>query len=125
LLVEGNGATLAATTRGTRTRVHIGIDNSETIIVRNLTVKGANPHAGATREAYQPEFEAQHGFNLGGVRHVLLDGVQASDVYGDFVYVSSSGHRGSRDHPSEHVAVFVHALSAADVKASPSPTAET
>ena len=105
LLFDGNGATLKATTRGTRIRVHVAIDNSENIIVRNLTVKGANPRAGAQSSAYNPQFEAQHGFNLGGVRHVLLDNVQASDVYGDFVYISSSGQGKSRGQPSEHVAV--------------------
>jgi Right handed beta helix region len=105
LLLEGNGATLKATTKGTRTRTHFGIDNSENIIVRNLIVKGANPSAGATRAAYDEELEAQHGFNLGGVRRVLLDGVQASDVYGDFVYISSSGQGPTRGQPSEHVAV--------------------
>ena len=105
LLFDGNGATLQAKTRGTRTRIHVGIDNSENIIVRNLTVKGANPHAGARSSAYNPQFEAQHGFNLGGVRHVLLDNVQVSDVYGDFVYISSSGQGNSRGQPSTHVAV--------------------
>ena len=50
-MLEGNGATLRATTKGTRTRTHFGIDNSENIIVRNLIVKGANPRAGATRAA--------------------------------------------------------------------------
>jgi polygalacturonase len=105
LLFDGNGATLKATTKGTRTRIHFGIDNSENIIVRNLIVKGSNPDAGATRAAYQEELEAQHGFNLGGVRHVLLENVQASDVYGDFVYVSSSGQGPRRGQPSEHVAV--------------------
>jgi hypothetical protein len=105
LLFEGNGATIKATTKATRTRIHFGIDNSENIIVRNLIVKGANPRAGATRAAYDEELEAQHGFNLGGVRHVLLDGVQASDVYGDFVYIASSGQGPTRGQPSEHVAV--------------------
>jgi Right handed beta helix region len=105
LLVDGNGATLKATTRGSRIRVHVAIDNSENIIVRNLIVKGANPRAGAQSSAYNPQFEAQHGFNLGGVRHVLLDNVQASDVYGDFVYVSSSGQGKTKGQPSEHVAV--------------------
>ena len=36
---------------------------------------------------------------------MLLDGVQASDVYGDFVYISSSGQGPTRGQPSEHVAV--------------------
>jgi Right handed beta helix region len=105
LLVDGNGATFKATTRGDRTRIHVGIEASQNIIIRNLTVNGANPEAGATREAYEPDLEAQHGFNLGGVRHVLLDNVQARDVYGDFVYISSSGRGVSRDQPSDQVAV--------------------
>jgi hypothetical protein len=105
LLVDGSGATIKATTKGSRVRVHIGIADSENIIVRNLTVRGANPRAGATPAAYDPELEAQHGFSLGGVRHVLLDKVQAYDVYGDFVYVSSTGRGPSRDQPSDNVAV--------------------
>ena len=124
LLFDGNGSTLQAKTRGERARIHLGIDNSENIIVRNLTVKGANPDAGASREAYQAELEAQHAFNLGSVRHVLLDGVSASDVYGDFVYISSSDtcdvcdvHRGNRASMSRS---SDHASAAADAKASPS-----
>jgi hypothetical protein len=105
VLVDGNGATFKAETRGTRTRIHIGIEDSENIIVRNVAVEGANPHAGATTDAYEPDLEAQHGFNLGGVRHVLLDNVQARDVYGDFVYISSSGRGERRDQPSRDVAV--------------------
>jgi Right handed beta helix region len=101
LLLDGNGSTLQAKTTGTRTRIHFGIDNSENIIVRDLTVKGANAHAGATPSAYNAKLEAQHAFNLGGVRHVLLENVRASDVYGDFVYISSS----RRGQPSEHVAI--------------------
>ena len=54
LMLEGNGATLRATTKG-HERTHFGIDNSENIIVRNLIVKGANPRAGATRAAYDEE----------------------------------------------------------------------
>jgi Right handed beta helix region len=104
LLVDGNGATIKATTKGSRIRVHIGIADSENIIVRDLTVRGANPRGGATRAAYVPELEAQHGFSLGGVRHVLLDKVQAYDVYGDFVYVSG-GHGPNRGQPSDNVAV--------------------
>jgi hypothetical protein len=121
LLLEGNGATLKATTRGTRTRIHFGIDNSENIIVRNLIVNGANLRAGATRPAYQEELEAQHGFNLGGVRHVLLDGVQASDVYGDFVYISSSGQGPTRGQPSDHVAVVRSRFTRSGRQVSPSP----
>jgi hypothetical protein len=105
LLFDGNGATLQAKTRGMRTRVHVGTDNSENIIIRNLTAKGANPRAGAQSSAYNPQLEAQHGFNLGGVRHVLLDNVQVFDVYGDFVYISSSGQGKSRGQPSEHVEI--------------------
>jgi hypothetical protein len=104
LLVDGNGATIKATTKGSRVRYHVGIADSENIIIRDLIVRGANPRAGATRAAYDPELEAQHGFSLGGVRHVLLDNVQAYDVYGDFVYVS--GGRGpNRARPSDNVAV--------------------
>ncbi|HEX5094492.1 MAG TPA: hypothetical protein VFX21_00700, partial [Acidimicrobiia bacterium] len=100
ILLDGKGATLEAKTTGDRTRSHLKLERCVNVIVRNLTVHGANPDAGATRAAYHEDLEAQHAFELLGVRNVLLDAVQATDTYGDFVYVGNS-----RSRDSEHVAV--------------------
>jgi len=101
--VEGNGATLKATTVGfggrlsRRQRSQLSVVNSEHITVRDLVVRGANPRAGVGAAAYQPEFEAQHAFSLHGDDGVTLDRVQASDVYGDFVYIGGTGSTPSRN----------------------------
>jgi hypothetical protein len=103
LLIDGNGSELHATTRGegariiVRGRSQLQITNSSNVTVRDLVVRGANPHGGTSAEAYQPDLEAQHAFSLSGDDGVLLDHVAASDTYGDFVYVGGSGRQPSRD----------------------------
>jgi hypothetical protein len=107
LVLAGNGSTLKATTVGTggrfqrRQRSQLNISNSTGITVRDLIVRGANPHAGARAAAYQADFEAQHAFSLHGDDVVTLDGVQAYDVYGDFVYIG-----GTAGTPSRHITVM-------------------
>jgi hypothetical protein len=102
LLFEGNGATLVAKTRGKGSRLRVrgrsmlAVRQSTNITVRDLAVKGANPHAGTSDAAYQPDFEAQHAFQLNAVDGVLLDRVAASDVYGDFVYLGGAARTPSR-----------------------------
>jgi hypothetical protein len=87
LVLQGNGATLKAVTGADRNRSHLRIRASSNVTVRNLTVRGANPHAGTGEDAYRADREAQHAFNILGVDGLLLDDVQAYDVFGDFVYI--------------------------------------
>jgi hypothetical protein len=87
LLIDGNGATLKAVTRGGRNRSQLVLSGGSDLTVRNLIARGANPTAGATPAAYHPDLEAQHGFVVSGATNVLLDHVQAYDTYGDFVYI--------------------------------------
>lgn len=100
LLFEGGGATFVANTDGSsrlpepglhhlwpRGRRHWMFVRGRNITVRDLTVRGANPHAGLAPEAYQSRLEAQHGFDFQGVDGVTLDNVRVTDVYGDFVYL--------------------------------------
>jgi hypothetical protein len=89
LRFEGNGATIFATTPGDRVRSNIALILGSDITFRNLTVKGANPHAGRVPEdAYRPDKEAQNGFDILGTQRVTLDRVTVTDTYGDFVYLS-------------------------------------
>jgi parallel beta-helix repeat protein len=105
-VLDGNGATLKATTVGAggrlavRQRSQLNIVGSDDVTVRNLIVRGANPHAGIAAAAYQPDLEAQHAFSLHGDDGVILDRVQAYDVYGDFVYIGGMGRT-----PSRHITV--------------------
>jgi hypothetical protein len=106
LAIDGNGATLKATIPGTgdrlavRGRSQLSVAASKNVTVRNLVVRGANPHAGTSLDAYQPRYEAQHAFNLTGDDGVFLDQVQAYDTYGDFVYIGGPPGR-----PSHNVTV--------------------
>ncbi len=103
LTFDGNGATFKAMTSGrelgpsaARTRSQFKFVDGSDILVQNLTVVGANPHAGTYDDSYVADLEAQHAFEIGGTRNIVLDRVHASDVYGDFVYVGA---------PSSHVTV--------------------
>ena len=55
--------------------------------MRNTIVRGANPNAGTGDLAYVPALEAQTAYVIGGVQTMVLDHVEAYDVYGDFVMV--------------------------------------
>ena len=86
ITINGNGATVFATTRGDRDRAQWWIKGGARIVFRNLLVRGANKKAGTSDDAYVPKLEAQHGFAFEGVNGVELDHVQVRDVYGDLVY---------------------------------------
>ena len=99
LTFDGNGATLFALTDGStvtppaelanrwpRGRRHFLIEGGRWIVVRNLTIKGANPNAGTGDAAYNSAYEAQHGFEFAGVQGGELEHVTVTDIYGDFVY---------------------------------------
>jgi hypothetical protein len=97
LLLDGNGATLKAVTTGDRDRSQLHLRGGSDLTVRDLIVRGANPHAGATAAAYVVDLEAQHAFQVNGVSNVLLDHVQAYDTYGDFVYIGPVAKQPSRN----------------------------
>ena len=97
ILFSGNGATLRAFTRGTRNRAHLLVSGSDNVTIQDVTVHGANPHAGARRDAYVPSLEAQAAFQVSGSSRVRLERVAASDVYGDFVYIGPIGANPSTD----------------------------
>ena len=103
LTIDGNGATIFATTDGSgvtppaliahlwpRLRSQFHFQRGSDIVVRNLTVRGANPNAGMGDSAYVVALEAQHGFNLVGVQGVELDHVTVTDPFGDFVYFGAT-----------------------------------
>jgi hypothetical protein len=94
LTFDGNGATIRAGSDGNRERVHVWFLDGTAITVRDLTIHGANPHAGATAAAYVPTREFQHGFAFRGVDGGWLDHVQVQDVYGDFVYIGADDDTG-------------------------------
>lgn len=95
--IEGNGATLKAMLVGDRTRMQLVLEGGRGITVHNLVIRGANFSAGAHRGAYHPDLEAQHAFSVSGATDVVLDDVQAYDLYGDFVYIGS-GPKGQTSH---------------------------
>ena len=95
LVFHGNGATFRQTTDGTalvnprkiRARNVWSFVHDDRITVERVIVRGANPYAGVGDKAYQPIFEAQNAFNILGTTNMVMDHVEAYDVYGDFVWV--------------------------------------
>jgi Right handed beta helix region len=89
LTFDGNGSTIFATTQGERNRSQWTILSSSRLVFRDLVVQGAHPGGGTGDEAYREDLAFQHGFNILGARGIELDHVTVTDVYGDFVYMSS------------------------------------
>ena len=87
LTIDGNGARLFATTTGGERRSHLRVVGGTDLVVRDLEIIGANPHAGLDDRAYQEDLVGQHGVRLEGVTDVELSHLRISDIYGDFVYV--------------------------------------
>jgi hypothetical protein len=87
ITIDGNGATVFATTPGPPARSQWWVKGGSRIVFRNIRVEGANPEAGISEGAYRRKRETQHGFRLEGVNGVELDHVQVHDVFGDFVYL--------------------------------------
>jgi Right handed beta helix region len=97
LTLDGRGATFRAFTSGrelpptqARTRSTFNFWRGANITVRNTIVRGANPNAGTGDLAYVAALEAQSAYVIGGVQNMVLDHVEAYDVYGDFVFVGAA-----------------------------------
>jgi hypothetical protein len=97
LTFEGNRATFRAFTDGrelppseARTRSMFTFWRGSNLTVRDTIVRGANPHAGIDDRAYVAALEAQTAYVIGGVRNMVLERVEAYDVYGDFVFVGAA-----------------------------------
>jgi hypothetical protein len=89
ITIEGNGATFFVGTPGDLKRVNLQIEESSEIVVRDLTIKGANPHGGPYADAYQPAKEGQHGIAILSGTNIWMINLTITDVYGDFVYIAS------------------------------------
>jgi hypothetical protein len=87
LEIDGQGARIFATTTGGEHRAHLRIVGGERLVVRDLRISGANPHAGLDDRAYQPHLVGQHGIRLEGATDVELSELHVADTFGDFVYV--------------------------------------
>jgi hypothetical protein len=88
LELDGNGATFTTPTyssSNTRTvwRFSAGGRN---IIIRNMTLIGANATAGYSGP-YVPSIEGQHGISIRTVQGMLIEDVTIRKVYGDCIYV--------------------------------------
>jgi hypothetical protein len=86
LVLDGNGATLTTVPSQVGTRAQVRIVGGRGIVLRDLTIRGANP-AGGTVDAYLPALEWQHGVDLRGVDDVQVAHVSVMDVSGDCFYV--------------------------------------
>jgi Right handed beta helix region len=89
LVIDGNGATFFAIEKGDRTRTQWNLYLLSNVIFEDMRIRGANPNGGLDDDAYDPTREAQHGVNVRGGERIQLRNLEITDVYGDFIYVSS------------------------------------
>ncbi len=96
LTFEGNGATFRAFTissplsNNAQERRHIWFRGGSNITLRDLTVRGVN-----TDHKYHTAYAFQAGITLWGVQGALIDNVNITEVYGDYVTIANSGDAGS------------------------------
>ena len=88
ITLEGRGATIKQTVRGTNPILLIDGGGSG-INVRQLTIRGANPSPGVWSRTY----EHNHGVAIGGTYNVDLDGVKVINVGGDGLLLSGGAGR--------------------------------
>jgi hypothetical protein len=89
LIIDGQGATIRATTTAESSRSHWRFVGGSGLTVRDMRIEGANTRGGTAR-AYVPELQHQMGIDLRGVRGVRITGLIIGHVYGDCVYVGAS-----------------------------------
>jgi hypothetical protein len=96
LTFAGNGTTLSGKYHFGKAgnHPHIGVYGSRNISFRSITVKGSNPHAGLHENAYQPLRQWEAAWEINGSDGVLLESVQAYDLFGDFVTIEAEWVRG-------------------------------
>lgn len=98
LTIEGDGATIFATTDGRATtpppgagyrsrwprlRRHLAFRASRNVAVRNLTIVGPN-----RRAEYRPDLEGQAAIGIVGTDTISISAVTVRAVYGDAVYIA-------------------------------------
>jgi hypothetical protein len=80
---EGNGSTFRAGTTGDASRSQWRVVDGSDFVFRNMTVRGANTVSGF----HDTTLQHQHAFDLLGASGVEIDHANASDLYGDCVYI--------------------------------------
>ncbi len=93
LALDGFGATFFTTTRLSAQHGHLWIDGGTNVVVRGLTIRGANPNGGTGEDAYDRDLENAGGIRITGTLGVELADDTVTDVFGDFVYVGRAEDR--------------------------------
>jgi len=104
LVIDGAGSTFFATTDGSsvlptgpnsvkqhwpRHRNQWLVFDSSNIVLRNLTVRGANVNGGISDAAFVLAFEAQAGVEFYNTTNSTLENCKVRYTYGDLVYIGN------------------------------------
>jgi hypothetical protein len=106
--IDGHRSTFFATTNGSgtasqvRRRAHWRFSRCTNLTVRDMVIVGASTSTGP-HGIYNAALEAQHGLEIAGSQHVLVEDVDVSGVWGDLVNVAKFGSNPAV--PSSHVTV--------------------
>ena len=85
LVIDGNGSTFRALTRGGPGRSNWEVRAGGNITFENMSLYGANPHAGVGVGCYVAALEWQHGIDFEATQGGTVDNVNIYNVYGDFI----------------------------------------
>jgi hypothetical protein len=85
LIIDGNGSTFKALTKGSPGRSNWEVQAGNNITFENMTLDGANPKAGVGAGCYIAPLEWQHGIDFEATQGATVDQVSIYNVYGDFI----------------------------------------
>ena len=93
LTIDGNNATIFATAKTSVANSHLWIEGGSNLVVRRLSIRGANRRGGTDEEAYVRKLENLHGIRIAGAISVEIADVTVTNVFGDFVYIGRAEDR--------------------------------
>ena len=93
LTIDGNNATIFATAKTSVANSHLWIEGGSNLVVRRLSIRGANRRGGTDDEAYVRNLENLHGIRIAGAISVEIVDVTVTNVFGDFVYIGRAEDR--------------------------------
>lgn len=92
LVFDGNGATIRTTgaANTVNSSLFVLADGNQGITIKDFTLVGNNPNAG-TAAAYSSAGENQMGVAVYGSTDINIQGMTIRDLYGDCLYIGSTG----------------------------------
>jgi hypothetical protein len=83
LTIDGNGSTIKALTDGSPCRAHVRIQGGSNIVIKRLTVRGANKSGFDAPDPPYPQSQCQYGYSFNGTNGAKLLQSRSFDTLSD------------------------------------------